>query len=216
MSVPASPSKTIVAGDGTTTVFTFQFGLPAGSDGSDVQVTVCDPAGNLTQLSSNYTVNPATSQVTYPVTPGQAPLPVGATALPVGWQIIMARVELLAQNLSLANQGIFSLPAIEAGMDYLMYCIQQLQEQLNRCAMGPINVPGPGSPVVPPSVSTLPFYKGTYAAIKLLAAAAPTTPAWGYASDLNGGQGQLCYYTAVSAVGDGGWLIIPAGMVGGQ
>lgn len=216
MSVSAQATKTIVAGDGRTTAFTFQFALPAGSSGSDVLVFVVDNEGNVTLLTSNYSVNVLTSQVVYPVaTPDPGPLGSTYSAVPAGWQLVMARVEALTQNLQLSNQGLFSLPAIEAALDYLMMCIQQLQEQLNRCVMLPINTPNTTSgPVVVPSTTVLPFYNGTWAQIQILAAANPTQVANGFASDLNGGQGAYCFYTANTSVGNNGWVFPSVGVMG--
>jgi len=209
MSVSAAATKTIVAADGNTKDFTFTFSLPSGSTGTDVKVYTVDALGTVTLLTSNYTVNTTTSVVHYPVT---------GNALAATYQVVMVRVESLAQNLSLANQGLFSLPAIEAGLDYLMYCIQQLQEQINRATLAAINTPSPAATIVMPTTTTIPYYgqskQLTYAQIKALAAADPTTQAWGWANDLNGGQGQLAFYCADVSIGDVGWLIIPVGMVG--
>jgi hypothetical protein len=218
MAISADPTKVILAGDGSTDEFQFGnvFDLPAGSTGSDVFVDVVDNLGNVTRLDSNYAVNTSTGYVHYPNTGGVSPLGTGVNFLPAGWQIVLSRVEELSQNLDLTNQGNYSLPAIEAGMDYIMMCLQQMQEQINRATLLAINNPDPSAPVVVmPTTSVIPFYEGTYAAIKVLAALDPTQKASGYATDLNGGQGQYVFYTAIAAVGDAGWIAVPVGIIGG-
>ena len=215
MSVSATPSKTIVAADGHTTVFSYQFALPAGSTGTEVNVFVVDNLGNVTLLTSNYTINVATSQVSYPTVGGVDPLGTGINAVPAGWQIVMARIEPLAQNLGLTNQGLYSLPAIEAALDYLMDIAQQLQEQLNRAVLLPINYPSTSAgPVILPTTSVLPFYTGTLAQIIALSALNPTQMANGYATDINGGVGGFAYYTANVGVGNQGWVFPQIGIFG--
>jgi hypothetical protein len=53
------------------------------------------------------------------------------------------------------------------------------------------------------------FKSGTYAELKAISAAAPTVMRWGFATDKNGGQGQLCFYCGNAAVYDAGWLLMP-------
>ena len=62
MPISADPNKVIIAGDGQTTDFDFGsiFDLHAGSTGSDIYVFIVDASGNITHLTSNYTVNTAT------------------------------------------------------------------------------------------------------------------------------------------------------------
>lgn len=217
MTVAAQNTKIIYPGDDQTTVFAIPFDLPAGSTGSDVKVAVVDNDGNITTLTSNYTVDTSAMEVTYPVTGGTAPLAPGVNALPANWQIVIYRIEALVQDLNLVTGGAFSASAIMAALDWLTMITQQFQEQLNRCIMVPINVPeGSASPVIPPSTGILPFYGEagnlTYAAIKLLAEENPTQAAWGMASDY---PGVMFFYCANTAVGDEGWTSLPMGSIGG-
>ena len=159
MAVSANPNKVVIAGDATADDFYWggTFSLPAGSTGSDLKVYVIDNLGNVTLLTSNYSVNTTTKMVHYPTTGFVAPIAAYAK-VPAGWQVVIVRVEALAQNLQLANQGLFSLPAIEAALDYLMMIAQQKQEQLSRAVLGPINTPStPTGPVITPSTTVIPF-----------------------------------------------------------
>jgi hypothetical protein len=203
MSVAAGSSKKIYAGDGSTTVFPITFPLPVGSTGSDIKAVVVDNLGNLTELGSNYSVDLNAMTVTYPVVGGISPLAPAVNALPAGWQIVLARVEPLAQLLSLVAQGSFSAAAIEKAFDLLTMIAQQLQEQMNRAVLLPINTPDSNeSPVVAPTAGVLIRYEDTFAHLQAIAAAAPTVQFWGYATD----RFILYFYSGNTSLGDGGFI----------
>ena len=220
MSLTDASNKVIIAGDangGTNTpgqVFSFTFALPSDSDGTDVSVYVVDSVGTETLLSTNYTVDPNAKTVTYPLVGAVAPLTAGVNALPVGWEIVIAREEPLAQGLALTNQGVWDGPSIEAAFDYLTMIAQQIQEQVNRCFKAPINVPyNPAVPVVLPNASILAQYTGTLAYLITISNATPGAPAFGIATDI--GSGQLVWYpgyASTNGVQGSGWYAIGGGI----
>lgn len=209
MTLAASVSKIVLNGDGLTTAFGFPFELQT-ADGSDIQVTIFDnqTPQNQTILSGNFTVNVGSSQVNYPTVAGVAPLAAGVTALPVGWQIVINRVEALDQETVLADEGPISLSALEEQLDYLTAIVQQLQEQVNRCIKLPVNQ----SPnVATVTVNGVTISSGTLiGAITLsntyanLKATPPAAFSFAWATDI--GAGALVFYSGNAAIGDQGWF----------
>jgi hypothetical protein len=209
MSLAALSSKVIYSGDGSTTAFTYSFPIQS-TDGSDLIIFVVDDAGVVTQLTGNYTVNVGTSTVNYPTVGGVSPLASGINALPNGWQIVIMRVEALTQALALTNQGVFDADSINDELDKLTMITQQLQEQIDRCVKYPVNTT-PSTADVASFLAAVdavmpPFSADTYANLKILSAANPTTRRWGYALDQ--GTGQLYFYTANLSSGDQGWILV--------
>lgn len=213
MSLTASSNKIIYAGDDVTTVFAITFALPSGSTGSDVFLYVIDDEGNVTKLTSNYSVDVNALTVTYPLVGGVAPLGVGVNALPNGWQLALVREEPLSQTLQLINQGVLDLPSLEKAYDKLTMICQQLQEQVSRCFKVPINVPyDPASPTSNPTVSTLTQAVGTLAELIAISNASPSVARFGVATDIGGGQ-LLWYpgYASTNGIQGSGWYAIAGG-----
>ena len=214
MSLTDSSNKIIYAGDGHTTAFDITPALPADSDGSDVYVYVVDNVGTVTLLSSNYTVDLNTLKVNYPNLGGVAPLGVGVNAVPVNWELVILRSEPLSQTLALTNQGIWDGPSIDAEFDKITMITQQLQEQLDRCFKGPVNLPGPASPVVPPPATPyLTLQTGTLAQLIVLSNATPLVAMFGTATDIGGGQ-LVWYpgYASTNGIQGSGWYAIGGGI----
>lgn len=205
MSLAALPSKVIYTGDGVTTAFPITMPLPAGSTGSDLYLTIFDTLGNSYQITTNFTIDLSGLKINYPTVGSVYPLGAGVNALPVSWQLVIARVEPLSQLLSVASQGSFTSTAIQQALDLITMILQQLQEQINRAVLVGINTPSPASPVIAPNASGLAIVNGTYAALKALAALNPTVQMWGFATD-QGVAGQLYFYCGNTAVGDQGWF----------
>ncbi len=213
MTVNNPSNVNIISGDGLTTVFGFTFQLPVGSTGSDIYAYVIDNLGNVTRLTSNYTLNISAFQLTYPVTGGIAPLAVGVNALPVGWTLAIYRIESLTQALNLVTQGPFPAAGLMAALDYLTFILQQLQEQINRCITFPIgSTPTDASRTITQiTISTANgtilgaiTLTGTYANLKA-ANPQPAAYTFAWATDL-GTAGALVFYCGNPAVGDSGWF----------
>lgn len=208
MTVTNPANDNIINGDGVTTVFGYTFQLPAGSVGSDIYVYVIDDLGNVTLLTSNYTLNLQLSQIIYPVTGGIAPLVVGVNALPANWKLAIYRLESLTQALNLVTQGPFPAAGIMAALDFLTLITQQLQEQVNRCFKLPVgSVPS----VADVTVNSITIATGTLLGSITLAdtypnlkANPPASKTLAWATDI--GAGALVFYSGNPAIGDSGWF----------
>ena len=214
MSLSAASNKIIYTGDDATTVFAIPFALPSGSTGTDVWVYVVDDEGTVTRLTSNYTVNVGTMEVTYPLVAGVAPLDPGVAALPSNWQIVLYRMEPLEQTLQLINTGYLDRPSLEAALDRIVMMIQQLNEMIGRATKVPINVPGDDdTPVTPPVIATMLHATGTLAELVAISDANPTAPYFGLATDVGGGQ-TVYYpgYASTSGINGTGWYAIGGGI----
>lgn len=152
MTVTNPVNKNIFSGDGITTVFSYTMQLPAASVGADLYLFVFDNLGNMTLITDNFTLNLANATITYPVTPGVAPLAPADTALPANWQLVVMRIESITQALDMVTQGPFPAAGIMAAFDMLTMICQQLQEQIDRATLVAVNIPGPDIPVVAPTV----------------------------------------------------------------
>lgn len=213
MTVANPNSINVISGDGTTTLFSYTFQIPLSSNGSDIYVYVIDNLGNVTRLTSNYTLNLQASQILYPVTGGISPLAVGINALPVGWTIAIYRIESLTQALNLITQGPFPAAGIMAAFDYITFVMQQLQEQISRCVTFPVgSTPSTSSRTVTQiTISTANgtilgaiTLTGTYANLKA-ASPKPAAYTFAWATDL-GTAGALVFYSGNALVGDQGWF----------
>ncbi len=210
MTLAAAPSKIIYAGDGVTTAFGFAFTIFTG-DGSDIEVTVFDNASprNEYPLTGNFTVDIPNSRVLYPTVGGVSPLAPAVTALPVGWEIVLNRVEALDQAVVLTDEGVISLAALESELDYLTAICQQLQEQINRATLVPVNTPGPAQAITAPAVSPVGLVQvnGTWAQLVTYAQAAPTIQFLGFVT--SGDQaGSQFFYSANVNLGNQGFIAI--------
>lgn len=213
MSLSDATNKIVYAGDGTTVDFDITFPLLDNSDGSEVYGYVVDDEGNVTKLTSNYSVNVGTLHFHYPTTGGVSPLGAGVNAVPVGWELVVIREEPLSQDLTLTNTGILDLPSIEAAFDKLTMICQQLNEQLTRCFKAPINLPyTPSSPPLPPTAGVVLSSVGTLAELISLSNASPTVARFGTATDIGGGA-LLWYpgYASTNGIQASGWYAVGGG-----
>lgn len=109
---------------------------------SQIEVTLVDTDGNESTLvlDTHYTLTGAgtlSGVVTYPkvVVPANDPLATGE-------QLIVRRVVSLAQTNDATGRGDSFYNALEASLDYLMMCLQQMQEQLNRAPLVSLSYSG--------------------------------------------------------------------------
>lgn len=117
-------SKNIYSGNGSNTSFAYTFPI---FQSSEIQIYTIDNLGNQVQVISNYSINTGTKIVTYPIS---------GTPVPVGWQIILLRVEPLDQQLSLSNQGNIPAKSLENAYDKLTMISQQLSQVQNQSVIG--------------------------------------------------------------------------------
>lgn len=125
--VSSTNSKDIFQGDGSTVAWQYDFPIILTSD---IEIFTIDSSGNVTPVTTNYSINTSTATVTYPVS---------GTPLPIGSQIVLQRVEPLTQATSLKNQYRLPLDVIETSLDKLTLITQQLQTSLNQTIQQAIN-----------------------------------------------------------------------------
>lgn len=140
MTISTTTSTITIAGNASTTVFSFPF---VADSPSTMEVLYTDASGNTSTLSpSLYTLfinAPATGQlwgiggtVTYPNT-GSPPVPIA-----VGTFLTITRIVPLTQTVSISNQGAFYPQAVEQALDLLELQLQQVDESVSTF--------GPGNP----------------------------------------------------------------------
>lgn len=209
MTLAASQNYAIFDGDGVTTTFPYTFGINT-TDGSDISVYYIDSSGTVTLVTSNYSVDVANSRVLYPTVAGVSPLASTDTAVPVGAQLELLRVEPLSQTVQLVDQGVFDPASIETGMDKITMICQQLQEQINRCVKYPLGT-SPTTADVDAFIAAVsaiiqpPVISGTLAYLKSVSEGTPTTVRFGIATNLGTGNA-LMWYCGNATLGDEGWF----------
>ena len=117
MTVPNTNTQELYTGSPPTINWPYTFPIILGTD---VVVSLIDPTGVETVLTSNYTVDTVNAQVIYPtVISGLAPLP-------ASWHIRLKRVEPITQLLDLLNQGALNEENLETSLDKVTMICQQL------------------------------------------------------------------------------------------
>lgn len=165
MTIGTQTVKIVVLGDGATTVFDYNFLIPAPdqaalylTDGAGL-TSLVDPA----QYSIAGCGNPAGGSFAYPLS--GSPLAIGQT-------LTLIRTVPYQQPTDLANQGAFYAEAVEGGLDIVDMQVQQLAELIGRGLRLPVpeaalaDLPGPaarankvlgfdgsGAPIMSPGVT---------------------------------------------------------------
>jgi len=124
MTVSTTNNSTTGLGNGATTVFSYNFLMPAASDAviiytdsTGVPVTIGPSLYLITGIG-----NPIGGTVIYPLS--GSPIATGTT-------LTIERILPLVQDTSISNQGAFYPEVTESAFDYEMMCIQQLQDEIN-------------------------------------------------------------------------------------
>lgn len=240
MTISTEKNKVIIPGDGSTTVFQFDF---VGVDPSDIKITVENNDGTFdpnAQADAVVKLNPVLSgdvwgiggTVTYASPFG--PLPIGAT-------LAIERVLLLEQLFSFSNQGSVNLVAIEQAIDYVMMCIQQVSGDISRAFKVPVTDPPPADvPSVAERANRPAFFDGdgnligtTYPGFYpvnaqifdnisvLRGAPAPTVPGSfaqtnGYYVGGDGGHNDFLWNAGATTPDNGGSVIRPSAVPSGN
>ena len=126
-------TSTTLAGNGLTREWTYTFQVNT-TNGSDVEIWLTSPMGSVNQVTTSYTIDVATSKVTYPTVASLKSL------LPSGWTIKIQRVTPKTQALDLINGGSFDGPALEKALDKT---VMQVQEVGILAAAGVVGPTGP-------------------------------------------------------------------------
>lgn len=123
----ATPLKNTYSCNSSTTQWSYGFPISATSD---MTVYITDSSGNSTQVTTNFSVDTNNLWVVYPVS---------GTACATGNQITLIPSTPQTQLLSLTARSPFVATAIGGALDKLTLISQQLQGQLNRTILAPVN-----------------------------------------------------------------------------
>lgn len=131
MTVITQTNKAVFAGNGVTTVFSYNFQI---NNATDVVAIYTDSTGVSTTLTSaQYTISglgsPTGGTITYLLS--GSPIASGTT-------LTIARILAYTQPTSISNQGAFYPQAVEAAIDRAVMEVQQVSEQIGRTITGPI------------------------------------------------------------------------------
>jgi hypothetical protein len=156
MTVQSSTNKTIFAGNGAQTAFTFSFnagyvqGAPSPALAlSYLSVTYTDPSGNQTTVAQGSGTNQCQITLNAPVSGalwglgGTVTYNPAGTPIPAGSTLTLLRTVPLTQIVSLSNQGALFPQTVEMAMDLLDFQIQQLAEQYGRAFVAAVSDPSP-------------------------------------------------------------------------
>lgn len=143
MTISSSSSTITYQGNGSQTQFSFSFVAVAAAD---LTVFLTDSSGNITTLSSGYSVslNSAQSGQSFGVG-GTVTYPVSGSPLAAGNSITITRNLPFIQGTSLQNQGSMWPTSIEGALDYVTMLVQQLQQLSQRQLTVPLSDPVPGT-----------------------------------------------------------------------
>ena len=153
MTVSTTANKTIVSGNGSQTTFNYYFQIPTGGFAA---LTYTDPSGSQTILSpSAYSIsgvgNASGGTFTYPL---------AGSPIPAGSSLTFVRQLPYTQATSLTTQTSYSPSAVESGLDWIVYQVQQLAEQVGRM----VQIPAVDPPGLVTTLPTAAKRAGTYAA----------------------------------------------------
>lgn len=143
MTVTSQVNVVVGQGNGATPIFTYDFLIPTGTQ----VVIYTDISGTETTLtSSQYIItgldNPNGGTVIYPT---------AGSPIANGTSLTIARILPLEQLVAISNQGAFYPAAAEGALDYIMMCLQQIQNETGRALVVPIV--DPSQPLPLPAVA---------------------------------------------------------------
>ncbi len=136
MTVSTTACKATASGNGTQTIFTYNFELPAGgsyaliyTDTSGSQTTIASSAYSVTGIG-----NASGGTFTYPLS---------GTPIASGTSLTLMRQTPYTQPTSLISQGTYAPSVIEASLDWIVLQVQQLAQQLALALqIPPVDAPG--------------------------------------------------------------------------
>lgn len=142
MTIANQATKVVALGNGSQTVFDYDFLIPTASD---VKVIYTDADGVETELTpTQYTITGINNEdggtVTYPL--AGSPIAVGTT-------LTIARNLQYVQLKTIANQGNFYPAVVESALDYITMLAQQLNELFTRAIVAPETDPDALLPLPP-------------------------------------------------------------------
>lgn len=142
MTITSTTTKVVCLGNGIQSVFDYDFLIPT-ADAVEVVYTDSDGV-NTTIPASGYTITGINDEDGGTVTYLLSGSPIAS-----GTSLTIARSLPLEQSISISNQGNFYPQAVEDALDYLMMCIQQVNEIFSRAIVAPIEDPDELLPLPP-------------------------------------------------------------------
>lgn len=130
MTVSMQVSKRIYAGNGVTRQWEVDFPL---ASPQDVRVYITSEAGAETELSADFELNAAGTELVYPT------LASGKPPLAEGWTLTLERQTPLTQEIDLIRQGEVDAEVLESGYDKLTLMVQELNEKVSRSIKYPVS-----------------------------------------------------------------------------
>lgn len=130
MTIASSTNKHVYAGNGVTTEWPFTFSY---DDSGDIKLYLTDADGTISEITTNYTLDTANSEVVYPSVAS------GLPALTASQKITIIRESSQTQEVDLKNQGPFAAEVIEQALDKLTMMVQDQAETLARTVKFPID-----------------------------------------------------------------------------
>lgn len=119
----------VFSGNGVTYQWTYTFQIET-ANGSDVEIWLTSPAGQVSEVTTSYSIDVNTATVTYPTVAS------GMPALPSGWTLTLKRVENLVQDTDLGGT------TTEDALDYITAAIQQVDYKAGLGVAGPTGPTG--------------------------------------------------------------------------
>jgi len=221
MSISSTVSRNDYVGNGAADTYPYTFRIFLKGD---LLVTERDTDGVETTLTVDvdYTVSGVGDD-------GGGSIVLTAGNLTTDYGLTIRRVIDLKQETDIRNQGVYYPEIHEDQFDRDVMIAQQQQDEIDRAVRNPETVPvSDFDPQLPSDIATasralitnttgdgftlgLPafsadrlFNSATYAALKALALADPTSQRFGWATDIQ----QLVFYTANISVGDAGFIVV--------
>jgi hypothetical protein len=228
MTISSATKRNDYVGNSAGHIYAYSFRI---NDESHLRVTVRDTDGVETTLTLNthYSVTGVNAAAggNVVLTAGAFAW-LTANELTADYALAIRRIVPLKQETDIRNQGTYFADIHEDVFDYLTFADQQQQDEIDRSVKLPESVSASAfSMLLPADIADNPgaaivvnsagdglslgdssdharvFRSATYAALKALAAAAPTIQRWGWATDIK----QQLFYTADLTVGDDGWIV---------
>lgn len=130
MTIASNTNKHVYSGNGVTTEWPFTFSY---DDSGDITLYLTDTDGTISEITTNYTLDTANSEVVYPSVAS------GLPALTASQKITIIRASSQTQEVDLKNQGPFAAEVIEQALDKLTMMVQDQAETLARTVKFPID-----------------------------------------------------------------------------
>lgn len=151
MTVSTTGSKISLAGNNSTTVFSFPFAFPGGITASqaaqELSVSYVSPSGVTTPVTYGFGASNYQLQINAPISPNPTSIggnityfPAGVP-IPLGSFLVVQRTLPALQTTSLQNQGTLWQQVIEQSLDYLTMIEQQVTNQIGQAILVPASDP---------------------------------------------------------------------------